>query len=87
MSISEGGQTVESALSSSDTTIASFEEHGNSVVRKIQNYLHSNPAAVPLIVLIVSLLGFGIVLGGKLFSAFTLTLILQQVAITRPSSS
>ncbi|MCO5072667.1 MAG: ABC transporter permease [Rhizobiaceae bacterium] len=82
MSISEGGQTVESALSSSDTTIASFEEHGNSVVRKIQNYLHSNPAAVPLIVLIVSLLGFGIVLGGKLFSAFTLTLILQQVAIT-----
>jgi fructose transport system permease protein len=37
---------------------------------------------VPLIVLVLSIAAFGIVLGGKFFSAFTLTLILQQVAIT-----
>jgi fructose transport system permease protein len=33
-------------------------------------------------VLVLSVLVFGIVLGGKFFSAFTMTLILQQVAIT-----
>lgn len=37
---------------------------------------------MPLIVLVISLLVFGITLGGKFFSAFALTLILQQVAIT-----
>ncbi|MFN7027580.1 MAG: ABC transporter permease, partial [Pseudorhizobium sp.] len=48
---------------------------------RVQHYLHSNPAAVPLIVLVLSIALFGLVLGGKFFSAFTLTLILQQVAI------
>ena len=43
--------------------------------------LHGNPAFVPLIVLVLSLILFGVLLGGKFFSAFTLTLILQQVAI------
>src|SRR6185312_3613563 len=46
------------------------------------HFLHGSPAMVPLIVLVLSVLIFGIVLGGKFFSAFTLTLILQQVAIT-----
>ena len=54
MSTSEGGQTVESVLERSDSSIASFEEQGNSLLRKIQNYLHSNPAALPLIVLVIS---------------------------------
>lgn len=73
----------ESSLSQAEATVASFDDHSDArLVRRIQNYLHTNPAAVPLIVLLLSLLGFGILLGGKLFSAFTLTLILQQVAIT-----
>jgi fructose transport system permease protein len=33
-------------------------------------------------VLLISLIFFGVILGGKFFSAFTMTLILQQVAIT-----
>lgn len=65
-----------------DGGVASFDDHDDrGMVRSIQNYLHTNPAAVPLIVLVLSLTAFGILLGGKLFSAFTLTLILQQVAI------
>lgn len=36
---------------------------------------------MPLIVLVLSLIAFGVILGGKFFSAFTMTLILQQVAI------
>ncbi|TMJ39959.1 MAG: ABC transporter permease, partial [Alphaproteobacteria bacterium] len=44
-----------------------------------QHFLHGNPAAVPLIVLVLSVAIFGAVLGTKFFVA--LPLILQQVAI------
>jgi fructose transport system permease protein len=72
----------EGALAHSDATVASFDDHNDGMLKRIQNFLHTNPAAVPLIVLIGSLAIFGILLGSKLFSAFTMTLILQQVAIT-----
>ena len=74
-------QEFEKVLSQSATDVASFERHEKSVIERIQHVLHSNPAGVPLIVLVLSLALFGILLGGKFFSAFTLTLILQQVAI------
>ncbi len=60
--------------------IASFE-HQYTLLSRIQHALHSNPALVPLIVLVVSILVFGALLGTKFFSSFALTLILQQVAI------
>ncbi|PSJ62458.1 ABC transporter permease [Kumtagia ephedrae] len=74
-------QEFETTLDGGDKTVASFDVHDTGL-RRIQNFLHANPAAVPLIVLVVSLLIFGLLLGSKLFSPFTLTLILQQVAIT-----
>ncbi|MDJ0686027.1 MAG: ABC transporter permease [Alphaproteobacteria bacterium] len=61
--------------------VAAFEDRERDLIGRIQHWLHQTPAAVPLIVLILSVIGFGIVLGDKFFSAFTLTLILQQVAI------
>lgn len=75
-------QEFEKVLSASDTSVASFEIEKKSPIEKAQHFLHGNPAMVPLIVLVLSVLIFGIVLGGKFFSAFTMTLILQQVAIT-----
>ena len=51
-------------------------------MQRFQHFLHSSPAAVPLIVLLMSVLFFGALVGSKFFSAFALTLILQQVAIT-----
>ncbi|MCB5204905.1 ABC transporter permease [Neorhizobium sp. T786] len=71
----------EKVLSGSSTQVASFDTHERSVLQKCQHFLHSSPAAVPLIVLIMSIAIFGMLLGTKFFSAFTLTLILQQVAI------
>ncbi|MCA2370761.1 MULTISPECIES: ABC transporter permease [Rhizobium/Agrobacterium group] len=71
----------ENVLSGSSTQVAAFDTHDKSVLEKLQHFLHSSPAAVPLIVLVLSLIVFGLLLGGKFFSAFTLTLILQQVAI------
>ncbi len=72
----------ETVLSGSSTQVASFDTHDKKPLEKFQHFLHSSPAAVPLIVLVLSLIVFGLLLGGKFFSAFALTLILQQVAIT-----
>ena len=76
-----GGQEFEKVLSGSDTKVASFDGQQKSPIQKFQHFLHGNPAAVPLIVLVMSIALFGILVGDKFFSAFSLTLILQQVAI------
>lgn len=72
----------ENVLSGSSTSVAQFDTNDKTPLQKFQHFLHSSPAAVPLIVLILSLIAFGVILGGKFFSPFALTLILQQVAIT-----
>ncbi len=65
----------------------SVEAHGevesdhNNLLRKFHHLLHQTPSLVPLIVLSVSILVFGLLLGSKFFSPFALTLILQQVQI------
>lgn len=69
-----------SVLAGSDTAVARFERK-KSPLEQVQHVLHSYPATVPLIVLITSLVVFGLLLGSKFFSPFALTLILQQVAI------
>lgn len=76
------GQEFEAGLTGSATDVASFERDTKTLLERAQHVLHSNPALVPLIVLVLSLALFGALLGSKFFSAFTLTLILQQVAIT-----
>lgn len=71
----------EKVLTGSSAQLAAFDTHDKTPIEKFQHFLHSSPAAVPLIVLVMSLAVFGLLLGGKFFSAFSLTLILQQVAI------
>ncbi|MDQ0318807.1 fructose transport system permease protein [Pararhizobium capsulatum DSM 1112] len=72
----------ETVLADSSSQVASFDTNEKSLMMKFQHFLHSSPAMVPLIVLIMSIIFFGALVGGKFFSAFALTLILQQVAIT-----
>ncbi|RYC09988.1 ABC transporter permease [Ciceribacter ferrooxidans] len=72
-------QEFEKVLDKSDQSIAAFEDR--SFLRKVQHFLHSTPAAVPFIVLVSAIIIFGITIGGKFFSSYTLTLILQQIAI------
>lgn len=62
-------------------TVAEFEEAKKGLVGRLQHILHVNPSFVPLIVLLFSILIFGLLLGERFFSPFALTLILQQVAI------
>jgi len=62
-------------------TVAEFQDHRRSPLHRIQHLLHVTPALVPLIVLLVSIIVFGLLLGSRFFSPFALTLILQQVQI------
>lgn len=71
----------ESAADAADKSVANFETSKRSLLGHIQHLLHGTPAAVPLIVLVLSLTIFGLVLGEKFFSPGAMTLILQQVAI------
>ncbi len=64
-----------------DDTLAEVESNHNHLLRKFHHLLHQTPSLVPLIVLTVSIMVFGLLLGPKFFSPFALTLILQQVQI------
>ena len=58
-----------------------FEIEKPNTLKKIQNFLHGNPTMIPVIILILSVSAFGMIAGGKFFSAFNLSLIIQQVTI------
>ncbi len=61
--------------------VARFDDPHRGLIGTLQHWLHINPALVPLIVLVASVVVFGLLLGSKFFSPFALTLILQQVQI------
>ncbi|MBP1805581.1 ABC transporter permease [Rubellimicrobium aerolatum] len=60
--------------------VAEFHED-KTLIKRFQHALHTTPALVPMIVLIASIVLFGLLIGNRFFSAGTLTLILQQVQL------
>lgn len=76
-----GATSYEAAAAASPESIAEFDEHRQGAIHKVQHALHQTPSLVPLIVLILSIVIFGLLLGSKFFSPFAMTLILQQVQI------
>ncbi len=74
-------QDYETAIAGSPQSVAEFEDSHRGFVGTLQHMLHVNPSLVPLIVLLASIVIFGLLLGSKFFSPFALTLILQQVQI------
>jgi fructose transport system permease protein len=73
-------QDFERAAKGADQSVAQFEER-RSLLARLQHMLHGNPALVPLIVLLGLIAFFGIFAGDRFFSAYTLTLVMQQVAV------
>ena len=73
-------QEFEKALDKSDTRVANFETKRTGLLERAQHFLHAYPTMVPVIVLIISLAIFGLV-AKNFFSAFNLSLIMQQVSI------
>ncbi len=76
-----GRDDYESSLKGSDTSIAEFASDRHGFLDRVQHFLHGNPTMVPVIVLAISILAFGLIAGGKFFSPFNLSLIMQQVSI------
>src|SRR5829696_8662341 len=74
-------QEFERVLASADKAVASFDEGRRSPLERLQHFLHSYPTTVPVFVLLAGIAVFGALVGDRFFSAFTLTLILQQVTI------
>jgi len=76
-----GQDDYEATLEDSDTRVAEFVRDRHSLLDRVQHFLHGNPTMVPVIVLVLSVIAFGLIAGGKFFSAFNLSLIMQQVSI------
>jgi fructose transport system permease protein len=73
--------SYEKVIDQSDTEVAKFEIRHHSLLDRVHHVLHNNPTLVPVIVLMISLLAFWAIAGGRFFSAFNLSLIMQQVSI------
>ncbi|MGH1417042.1 MAG: ABC transporter permease [Pelagimonas sp.] len=75
------GQEFERTLDKSASQVANFKRDNHTPLERLQHLLHNNPTLVPVIVLVISLIAFGLIAGERFFSAFNLSLILQQVSI------
>ena len=75
-----GPHDFEKVLDRSASEIASFEVHDTSPLARFHHFLHANPTAAPVVVLVASCLIFGVV-ADNFFSAFNFSLIIQQVTI------
>ncbi|MBK8440260.1 MAG: ABC transporter permease [Rhodobacter sp.] len=71
--------SFEEGLKGASEKVAEFQ-HETDTLKRLQHWLHQTPSAVPLIVLLVSLVIFGVV-ADNFFKATTLSTILQQIAI------
>lgn len=70
----------ETVLTGSDGAVAAFQHRSRGPLDTVQHFLHGSPTMVPIIVLLISVAVFGMV-SNNFFSAFNLSLIMQQVAI------
>ncbi len=75
----EPAKGFEEGLKGASETVAEFQED-TSALKRLQNWLHQTPSAVPMIVLVAALIIFGF-LSANFFKAATLSTILQQIAI------
>jgi len=71
---SDERKDFEIGLAGAQEAVVEFEDTQNGFVGKIQHGLHVNPAMVPLIVLVASVILFGILVGQRFFSPFAMTL-------------
>lgn len=74
-------QSFEAVLEKRETRIAEFDAVPKSPVQRVQHFLHANPTAVPAIVLLLGIVAFSLIVGGRFLSSFNLSLIIQQVTI------
>ena len=76
-----GPAEFEKILPSAPESEASFDEENPNPLRRLQHFLHAFPTTIPFLVLVLGVLFFSGLVGGKFFAPFNLSLILQQVTI------
>jgi len=76
-----GPAEFEHILPSAPQGVASFEEEAPTLLRRAQHFLHQYPTTVPFMVLVLGVVFFSGIVGGKFFAPFNLSLVLQQVTI------
>jgi fructose transport system permease protein len=72
----------EATLKEADANVASFEKSSHHPLQTLRGFLHSYPTAIPVFVLVLSIVIFGFFAGGRFFSPANLSTILQQVTVT-----
>jgi fructose transport system permease protein len=71
----------EAKLDAADKTVAQFDRDDKTTVAKLRGFLRDNPTMIPALVLIISVLGFGIA-NSRFLGLGALTTVLQQVTVT-----
>jgi fructose transport system permease protein len=71
----------EAALSKADGAVASFEKDDKTLVHKLRNFLRRNPTMIPALVLILSILVFGLI-APRFLGVGALSTVLKQVTVT-----
>jgi fructose transport system permease protein len=71
----------EAKLDAADKTVAQFDKDDKTPIAKLRGFLRDNPTMIPALVLLVSVLAFGIV-APRFLGMGALTTVLQQVTVT-----
>ena len=64
-----------------DSRVAEFERPKRSALGHVQHTLHNNPVLVPLVILALSVLVFGLVTDGRNLSGLAIKITLEQVSV------
>jgi fructose transport system permease protein len=77
-----GPAGYEAGPAASDNTAVSFETEDHATpLKRLHHFLHQYPTAVPFIILVIAVVFFSALVGGRFFAPFNLSLVLQQVTI------
>ncbi|MFI5010792.1 MAG: ABC transporter permease [Hyphomicrobiales bacterium] len=77
----DGTPGREREVGSEEGVVEPVELDDVSPIRRLQHLLHSHPSTIPALVLALSVLTFGMLVGARFFQPFNLSLILQQVTV------
>jgi len=71
----------EATLAKADTAVASFEKDDKTFIHVLRNFLRRNPTMIPALVLVLSVLAFGL-LAPRFLGMGALSTVLKQVTVT-----
>jgi fructose transport system permease protein len=71
----------EATLDKADIAVANFEGQSGGLLQSLRSFLQNYNTAIPVFVLLLSLLIFGFTSGGRFFTAGNLSTVFQQVTV------